>query len=198
MKTILVVDDDKAIVSSIAKVLTSNGYKASICTNALAGLEQARQMRPDLILCDVVMPDMSGYEFLETLRHDLGDNTPPLMFLTCKSSKRDVLEGIDLGADNYLSKPIDFELLLATVAARFADMETDSIPETTNHPHVNINPALEASYTGWWAAVEPNSHRCFLGKTREMAYQSALRAYPSGVFLYRKLENTSREYEMSA
>ncbi len=188
-KTILVIDDDQAIVTLIVKSLERQGHHVIGCCSPKKGITWAMVLKPDLILCDVVMPDISGYEVLTTLRRNSVTRSIPLMFLTCKSSQRDVMEGLALGADNYLSKPIDTELLLATVEARFADLD-DSPSNVNRGSKADINPDLVKKYRGWWAAVEPATNRCFLGKTREMAYKSALRANPTGVFLYQKLDKS--------
>ena len=193
MNTVLVIDDDRAIVTLIVKSLERKNYQAVGCLNPSEGIEQAIALKPDLILCDVVMPDISGYEVLSILRSNPVTQSIPLMFLTNKTHKRDVMEGISLGADNYLSKPIDAELLLATVAARFADLDESSVVEgMLGRP--GIHPDLIEQYQGWWAAVEPTTNRCFLGKTREMAYKSALRANPTGIFLYQQLGNSTNAH----
>ena len=188
MKTVLVIDDDRAIVTLIVKSLERKGYQAIGCTSARKGVTRAMVLKPDLILCDVVMPDISGYEVLTILRSNPGTRSIPLMFLTSKSNQRDLMEGLALGADNYLSKPIDPELLMATVAARFADLY-DSPAEADRRKTPSIHPDLLKEYQGWWAALEPETNRCFLGKTREMAYKAALRASPTGIFLYQQLGN---------
>ena len=194
MKTILVIDDDAIAATLIVKLLKSRGYDAVSCLDPTNGLEQAQQLHPDLILCDVVMPQMSGYELLESLRQTPETEAIPLMFLTSKSARRDVMEGIGLGADNYLSKPVDCDTLLAAVAARFADFDRPTTSKKESRPSkLTINPSLESDYEGWWVALEPESNRCFLGKTRELAHEAALRAYPAGVFFYRQLQAASAE-----
>ncbi|MEM9567225.1 MAG: response regulator [Cyanobacteria bacterium P01_E01_bin.34] len=187
-KTILVIDDDIAVSTLLVKVLQAKGYNAIGVIDPAEGLEQVRTLHPELIICDVIMPSMSGYEVLETLRQSASTASIPFMFLTSKSSRRDVIEGLTLGADNYLSKPINPEDILAAVAARFSDLETHDSASTTHPGGVSFSSQLCAEYPGWWAAVEPSSNRCFLGKTREQAYQAAVRAYPSGIFLYQELQ----------
>ena len=201
MKSILVIDDDSLVLSSIIYLLKAHQYRVYGRSDAKSGLESARLLKPDLILCDVIMPDMTGYELLEELRQDETTANIPFIFLTSKTAKRDVLEGIDLGADHYLSKPVEQEELLATLATRFADLDRDRANEVSSDEGPSDLPDitslttlpedLEREYPGWWLAIEPESGRHFLGKSRELAYESALRAYPNGIFLYHQLEDES-------
>lgn len=191
-KTILVIDDDTALATLIVKLLQTKGYNAIGVIDPVEGVAQAQTLQPELIICDVIMPTMSGYEVLETCRQHAATASIPFMFLTSKSARKDVMEGLNLGADNYLSKPVNSEELLAAVAARFADLEPQQEPASGSHPgSLFVSPQLRSEYLGWWAAVEPASNRCFLGRTREEAYQAALRAYPSGIFLYQELQATA-------
>lgn len=194
-KTIVVVDDDAVVTTLIVKLLQSKGYESIGFNDAAEGLEQIEHVLPDLVICDVVMPSLSGYELLQTLNDNPSTASIPFMFLTSKCSRKDVLEGLNLGADNYLSKPINPEEMLAAVAARFAELDSalDSpqSADRTLQSGPTISPQLQAEYSGWWAAVEPASNRCFLGKTRQQAYQAALRAYPSGIFLYQELNSVA-------
>ncbi|MGK7910594.1 MAG: PleD family two-component system response regulator [Synechococcus sp.] len=190
-KTIVVIDDDAAIATLIVKLLQSKGYEAIGFNDPVEGLKQIEDLLPELVICDVVMPSMSGYELLQVLQDSPSTASIPLMFLTSKTARKDVLEGITLGADNYLSKPINAEEVLAAVATRFAELDSQSSAESTPKSGLAIPLQLQAEYSGWWAAVEPASNRYFLGKTREQAYQAALRAYPSGIFLYQELNSAT-------
>ena len=190
MNSILVIDDDPITLSSIIYLLKAHPYQAIGRTDGQNGVEVARKLKPDLILCDVVMPGMNGYEVLEVLRQDSETAHIPVIFLTAKTAKRDVLEGIDLGAAQYLSKPIEHDELLAAVASRFMDLERDLTDPSPHHSEGGLHSIpshFVEEYEGWWLAIEPDSQRAFLGKTRELAYSFALRAYPSSIFLYRRL-----------
>ncbi|WP_017328277.1 PleD family two-component system response regulator [Synechococcus sp. PCC 7336] len=198
MKSILVIDDDAIVVALIVKLLKSKGFQAIGRSDGESGLELVRSLIPDLIVCDVVMPGMNGHQILETVRRDPQTVHIPFIFLTSKTAKRDLLEGIHLGADHYLPKPIEPEGFLATIAALFADLEDSTsdrdaelspdLSGLSAHWRRDLVPAkIEEEYAGWWVAVEPDSQRFFLGKTRELAYQSAARSFPDGVFLYRQL-----------
>ncbi|WP_017327408.1 PleD family two-component system response regulator [Synechococcus sp. PCC 7336] len=194
MKSILAIDDDLVVSTYIKRILQANQYRVMTRKSGKSGLEIARQVQPDLILCDVLMPDMSGYEVLEALKQDSATSDIPFIFLTSKTGKRDIIDGIELGAAQYLSKPIASEDLLATVATRFLDIERECNQKhhiATTKEFITISPDLERDYSGWWLAFEPNSHQTFLGKTQKLAYIFAQRAHPCGVFLYHRLGGNS-------
>ena len=188
MGRILVIDDDVAFAKIVVRTLRKNNYIAISKTDAYEGLEIAKQLKPDVILCDVVMPRMNGFELLFELQKDPETRNIPLIFITAKSSLTDRIEGIDLGADSYISKPIDCEELLSIVDAKFIDLglrelRYKGLPSSQQ----SIGPSVDAKYASWWIAIEPDSKRCFLGRTRELAYRAAMRAFPAGVFIYHQI-----------
>lgn len=110
--TILCIEDEEALREELCEELSSKGYTvhgAADCAEALAILER---VPPDVILCDVMIPDMSGFEFLRSLRDsDKLPRTTVFIFLTALSSRDMRLEGLSSGADDYLAKPVDLDLL---------------------------------------------------------------------------------------
>jgi CheY-like chemotaxis protein len=88
--------------------------------NGLIGALWAREHLPDLIICDVMMPELDGYGVLAALRQDPATATIPFIFLTAKADKVDLRQGMELGADDYLTKPFTTEELLGAIASRFA------------------------------------------------------------------------------
>jgi len=123
MKTILIIDDDLLIRESLQDVLESRGFQVITANSGIAGLEVATQRQPDLILCDVQMPDMDGYVVLERLRENPDVQTIPFIFLTARSDKLAYRQGMNLGADDYLSKPCSIQELLAAVNSRLAKQD---------------------------------------------------------------------------
>lgn len=117
-KRIVVIEDEPEMRRNITRLLTLEGYEAASAENGLAGLELVRQRKPDLVLCDVMMPAMDGHEVLRRVREDAALRSIPFIFLTAKGEKSDQREGMNLGADDYLTKPVDNEDLIAAVAAR--------------------------------------------------------------------------------
>ena len=112
---ILVVDDEKRIAKSIKQGLEMDGYAVDIEHDGEDGYNAARADDYDLIILDVMMPIMNGFEVAKKLRAD-GNKTPILM-LTAKDQNKDIVEGLDSGADDYLPKPFSFEVLGARVRA---------------------------------------------------------------------------------
>ena len=112
---ILVVEDAKDMNRLIVRTLTRAGYTVDGCFNGVEALEHLPGAEYDAIILDVMMPKMDGYEFLRRLR-DQG-STVPVLFLTARDAVADRVKGLDLGADDYLVKPFDFEELLARIRA---------------------------------------------------------------------------------
>ncbi|MGC9457582.1 MAG: response regulator [Halothiobacillaceae bacterium] len=116
---ILCADDQEELRRDIAEELKEAGYRALEAVDGQEVIEQLAAARPDLILCDINMPRLNGYQVLARLREqypDLADT--PFVFLTALSDAREVVDGKRLGADDYLVKPVDFDLLLATIDSR--------------------------------------------------------------------------------
>lgn len=119
MKTILVVEDEKAIRQNIVKILSHSGFQALHAVDGTEGINKAKAYNPDLIICDIMMPGCDGYEVLQALRNDPSTHSIPFIFLSAKVDKPDVRQGMNLGADDYLTKPFTSAELIETVNARF-------------------------------------------------------------------------------
>lgn len=113
-KTILIVDDEKDILEMLKYNLEKEGYKVLTARDGKKALEQAKQV-PDLILLDVMMPEMDGWEVCKHVKRDVKTAAIPIMFLTAKGTEFDEVLGLELGADDYLVKPIAVRTLLARV-----------------------------------------------------------------------------------
>ncbi len=120
MKSILIIEDEPRTRANLATILEMEGYRVVTAENGRLGVETARRERPDLVLCDVMMPELDGHGVLEALRADRTTAGIPFIFLTAKGEKTSVRAGMNLGADDYLTKPASVSDLLAAVAARFA------------------------------------------------------------------------------
>jgi DNA-binding NarL/FixJ family response regulator len=118
MKTILIIEDQPDMRENIATILEMEDFAVLTANDGREGLGMAREEKPDLILCDVMMPEMDGYDVLHQLRGDRTIRGTPFIFLTAKGEKRDQRAGMNLGADDYLTKPVSAEDLLSTVRAR--------------------------------------------------------------------------------
>jgi two-component system, sensor histidine kinase and response regulator len=120
MKKILVIDDDAAVQSLTVRALQSRGYQALIAADGEEGLEVARRYLPDLIVCDVQMPNLDGYETLAALQRDPVTCTIPFIFLTALRDQQHIRYGMGLGADDYLTKPFTVQELVTTITTRLA------------------------------------------------------------------------------
>jgi DNA-binding NarL/FixJ family response regulator len=118
VKRILVIDDEAKLRTQTAELLRLESYEVTEGRNGREGVELARRTPPDLIVCDITMPEMNGHRVLETLRGDPKTAHVPFIFLTGWGEKDDVRAGMNLGADDYLVKPVDPAELLAAVSAR--------------------------------------------------------------------------------
>ncbi|MEX1162290.1 MAG: response regulator [Nitriliruptor sp.] len=114
---VLIVDDDEDIRAYLEVTLTLNGFEVIEAVDGVDGLERARRSEPDLVLLDVMMPRMDGLEALRHLREDARTAHLPVVLLTARGQAADTVEGLDAGADSYLTKPFDAEVLLAHVRA---------------------------------------------------------------------------------
>ena len=119
MKTILLIEDEPQMRRNVLRMLELEGYKAIGAEDGFTGVDAATRERPDLILCDVTMPGFDGYGVLAKLRENPLTATIPFIFLTAKGEKADVRAGMNLGADDYLVKPVAIKELLAAMQARF-------------------------------------------------------------------------------
>ncbi|MTJ08957.1 response regulator [Anabaena sp. UHCC 0204] len=118
MKTILIIEDETQIRNNIREILHLSDFDTLVAENGLQGLELAKNKHPDLIICDLMMPELDGYGVLTQLRQNSSTATMPLIFLTAKSEWSDVRRGMELGADDYLTKPFQPHELLQAITAR--------------------------------------------------------------------------------
>lgn len=123
MKTILVIEDQPVMRQKTVTILRMEGYEVLEAADGLAGIRLAQDELPDLILCDIMMPDRDGYAVLEAVRTQKATATTPFIFLTAKGEKMDLRTGMNLGADDYLVKPVPRVELLEAVLARFERQE---------------------------------------------------------------------------
>ena len=119
VRTILLIEDHAQMRENLSLILELNDYTVTTAENGRAGLERANAAPPDLILCDVMMPELDGYGVLAGVRADPDLNGIPFIILTAKGEKQDLRAGMNLGADDYLTKPVTEHDLLAALEARF-------------------------------------------------------------------------------
>ncbi|MBW4613599.1 MAG: response regulator [Desmonostoc vinosum HA7617-LM4] len=117
-KKILVVEDDTITRNLFLKSLEAEGFEMIGAENGIVGIQQAQEHLPDLVICDIMMPDMDGYSVLAVLSQDPVTAVIPFIFLTGSDTRADVRKAMELGADDYLTKPSTIEELLRAIAIR--------------------------------------------------------------------------------
>ncbi|HCF30274.1 MAG TPA: response regulator [Cyanobacteria bacterium UBA11049] len=123
MKKILVIEDEALVRANILDLLESEDFDTISADNGFIGALWAQEHLPDLIICDVMMPEVNGYEVINALRQETITARIPFIFLTAMADKSDIRQGMELGADDYLTKPFTRAELLGAIATRFAKQE---------------------------------------------------------------------------
>jgi diguanylate cyclase (GGDEF)-like protein len=124
MKKILVIEDEDFVRENILELLDVEGFEAIGAENGQVGLNLAKGIIPDLILCDVMMPGLDGYGVLRAIRQDALMASIPFIFLTAKAAKADFRQGMELGADDYITKPFTRAELLGAITSRLKKQAT--------------------------------------------------------------------------
>jgi CRP/FNR family transcriptional regulator, polysaccharide utilization system transcription regulator len=119
MQKILIIEDDKIIRENTAEILELAQYEVITAANGKIGTVMAKEMRPDLIICDIMMPELDGYGVLHILSKDTKTAAIPFIFLSAKAEKSEIRKGMELGADDYLIKPFEDTELLNAIESRF-------------------------------------------------------------------------------
>ncbi len=119
MKKVLLIEDNPEVRENTSEILSLAGYSVLTAENGKAGVDVAQKEKPDLIICDIMMPELDGYGVLHILGKRDDTARIPFIFLTAKTEKTDIRKGMNLGADDYLTKPFDDTDLLNAVEARF-------------------------------------------------------------------------------
>ncbi len=152
---ILIIEDESDILDNINILLESENYETLTAKNGLEGIQKAKQFAPDLIICDIMMPDADGYEVLREISKDEKTNFVPFIFLTAKVERSDLRKGMELGADDYIFKPFNsLELLQAirtrlnkfqTIVARLSDKQ-DADKSSSGKKKMELNENIFISY----------------------------------------------------
>lgn len=147
MTSVLLVDDEKMITDPLVRALTQAGYEVTVADNGRDGLALARQKQPDVVVLDVMMPQMDGWDVCRALRQD---STVPILMLTALGDEVDRILGLELGADDYLTKPFSTRELIARLKALLRRVELDRRQQSAGDQIVAGNLRLEL-----------NTHRAF-------------------------------------
>ena len=135
MLKILAIEDEAPLLEEVLDALRFENFDAIGAENGLIGLQLAREHVPDLIVCDVMMPELDGYEVLQDLRSDSNTLAIPFIFLTARTDKSDRRKGMELGADDYLTKPFTNAELLSAIRARLAKQAATEAQQLRVYAH---------------------------------------------------------------
>jgi DNA-binding response OmpR family regulator len=146
MKKILVIEDNNEVRENIAEILSLSNYEVATAEDGKKGVELALNEIPDLIVCDIMMPVLDGYGVLHLLNKHIETYGIPFIFLTAKSEKTDLRKGMEMGADDYLTKPFDGIELLNAIEVRLKKSESIKQHAAKNNEDINafINDAKQS------------------------------------------------------
>lgn len=131
MKKILLIEDNKQVRDNIAEIIRLSNYEVSVAENGKTGIEKAIEQDPDLIICDLLLPVMDGYAVLEAVKNNRRGKAQPFIFISERRGRRDIRTAMDLGADDYLTKPLEPGDLLAAIEARLKRAATMNVSENS-------------------------------------------------------------------
>ncbi|WP_190811019.1 response regulator [Flagellimonas sp. S3867] len=123
MKTVLLIEDDLALRENTAELLELSDYEVCTAPNGKIGIQMAKEKMPDIVVCDIMMPEVDGYGVLEELSSDETTKHIPFIFLSAKTEHKEIRKGMDMGADDYLTKPFEEEDLISAIESRLAKAE---------------------------------------------------------------------------
>lgn len=145
MEKILIIEDTDDIRNYLVQLLSISGYDVIEAPNGLVGVQKIVENNPELVLCDIVMPELNGYEVLKTVRNNPHLATTPFIFLSSKSELNDFRTGMELGADDYLTKPVEPDHLLNSIRTRLN--RTKQIEEEVQQKIKKIKTNLSSVYS---------------------------------------------------
>ncbi len=161
MSRILLIEDDANMALALEYNLVSEGYTVTVCRDGESGLKAALESDFDLLVLDWMLPEMDGIQLLKTLRTT--NNTLPVLLLTARESKEDVVEGLDSGADDYLTKPFDLNVLQARIRSLLRSRSWVAQKEKTD----------EARFGDVWINFQ-NFEAQINGRTVRLSYKEAM------------------------
>ncbi|MGV3632230.1 MAG: response regulator [Bacteroidota bacterium] len=182
MKKILLIEDNDDIRDSITEILMLANYKVLVAKNGKEGIEAAQQEIPDLIICDIMMPVLDGYGVLHLLSKNDATSSIPFIFLSAKAERSDVRKGMDLGADDYLTKPFASAELLSALESRLK--RSDNVKKEFSKNIDGLNDFLTSvkSFEDLKKLSLENKARTYKKKERVYSEED----YPKGIFFLNK------------
>lgn len=148
MASVIYVEDETTLREDVAEELADAGYTVHQASDGKEGLDMILKLRPDLILSDITMPRMNGHELLLEVRKHPGFETLPFLFVSALCDHKDMVEGVRLGADDYMTKPIDYDILLLKVELALRRVDRIKRQRKGVLPDVETAPILDHDI-GW-------------------------------------------------
>jgi len=160
MTKILIIEDDRAVRENLEEILDLAEFDFLSAGNGVEGLAKAKETLPDLILCDVMMPEMNGFDVLKHLREDHRTQTIPLIFLTAKVDVASLRAGMNLGADDYIMKPFDINSLLTAIQTRLDKKATlvESVQSEITDFRYRMTHSLPKKFHGLLSQLTTSAH----------------------------------------
>lgn len=191
MKKLLLIEDDVVVRENTAELLELSNYEVITAPNGKAGVEAAKTNLPDIIVCDVMMPELDGYGVLEELSKNEATSGIPFIFLSAKTEHKDIRRGMDLGADDYLTKPFEETDLLSAIESRLAKVEilnNRSGGQQSTGELPNLNALRETMRKGEKKSFKPGQTVYEEGKTSVHFYM-----VERGVVKAHKFDNNGKQ-----
>ncbi len=167
MTNILIVEDDDLIRERLVKALTFEGYNVMDAENGRVGLELVDQAKPDLVICDILMPELGGFDFVSILRSRSETRVVPIVMLTALSERLSQREFMELGADDYLTKPFHIEELVRAVKTQLRKMRW------WEEERRDVEEAQQLGFANWQLDVERRSLKSDTGEVRNLTITEA-------------------------
>ncbi|MBP7167002.1 MAG: response regulator transcription factor [Bacteroidia bacterium] len=145
MNKVLIIEDEEVLRQNLRDILDLEGYEVKVAPNGMDGIELYNIEQPDLVLCDIKMPKMDGFDVLKTIRDLPGGLTTAFIFLSAKVEHDDIRSGMNLGADDYLLKPVNRKDLLSAIETRLKQ-RTKVLEEMNRRINDSINGALDFGF----------------------------------------------------
>ncbi|MDJ1505118.1 response regulator [Xanthocytophaga agilis] len=183
MRSILLIEDNTEVRENTAEILQLASYRVFTAPNGKAGVEIAKAEKPDLIICDIMMPELDGYGVLHLLSRDPNTAGIPFIFLTAKTEKEDFRKGMNLGADDYLTKPFDDLTLLDAIEMRLR--KTDTLRKTFQKDAEGLTEFInEAKSTGDLNQLLNGDRKVIRLKKKQLLFSEG--DYPSALYFISK------------
>lgn len=192
MKKILVIEDNDEVRENIAEILELSNYEVMSAANGKEGVAIALQTKPDLIVCDIMMPELDGYGVLHSLNRRTETANIPFIFLTAKSEKNDFRKGMELGADDYITKPFDGTELLNAVETRLR--KTEAFKKQVIADAASVNAFINNAKTTSGLQLTSDEREVYDYKKKHILYNENQRPR----FVYFVINGKIKTYKTSA